>query len=157
MIEKEKKTTIKVSDESKLDSLLNKYKGKDVEIELTEEDGVNPWAICNKTVTNKNKVKFEACVKSIKKEHNLDEEVIDDADNFINLLSTKFSTQLKKINTPSEKANLIIKFAELLDVPSNKIGEIVSSIKDLRNDNLNNSLNENKLEIIINKIIEDGE
>lgn len=155
----QEKTTIKVNDISKLDTLVNKYKDKDINIELSEENKkINPWAICNSRVGNKDKDKFEACVQAIKNKKNIEEEIVDDSDKLIELITSRLSSQLSKINTPNEKAKLIIHFANLLDIPSNKIGEVVSSIKkNVRTNQIaeNNTLKVKKnelFEIIKNKI-----
>ena len=49
---------------------LNSYKN----VFLKEEE-INPWAICTDSVGREDKEKYEACVMSIKKKHNIKEEI----------------------------------------------------------------------------------
>jgi hypothetical protein len=46
---------------------------------ITEnEDKNNPWAICTAKVGREDKAKYEACVKDVKKEHGITEEVVEE-------------------------------------------------------------------------------
>ena len=46
--------------------------------EATEEN--NPWAICTASVGRENKDKYEACVKSVKKQYNMESAEINEED-----------------------------------------------------------------------------
>jgi len=46
-------------------------KVKEIDAELDEAVGPNPWAICTKSVGRKDKEKYESCVLKVKKKHGI--------------------------------------------------------------------------------------
>jgi hypothetical protein len=103
---------------------------------IDEAKKINPWAICTKSVGRDDKDKYESCVKSIKKKYHIKEEVDENVKNDVKKLldkldSNTMKTIVERLNTPQEKAEAIVYFAEKIGVPKNKLTYIISSIKSL--------------------------
>lgn len=138
-----------------VDQVIDKL-GKDDVVKLVDEvkDKNNPWVICTASVGRDNKDKYERCVKDVKKQHGLSEELTEadynaqttqtdtrdmgqlqaDVQRFMDKLNLgQFLAILDKIDKPVEQAEIIAAFAERIGVPRTKLSAILANLKQSSN------------------------